>query len=187
MPSSPPLYTPRYKPGQVICGQGFTVIVTGWTLRQAIAKRLEPSDYAAIGQLYSPTRGISVLVRNLLCNPHVRHLIAIAATSEDHNAGGCACVRDFFERGVTPGQTETGRDCWRINSEINGFLDSEIPLEAIEQLRANVQCHFVTSSRDACDLAKDLAKLATTEAIATPWGIPLRPPHHRLHDRRHLG
>jgi thymidylate synthase len=172
MPSSPPLYTPRYKPGQVLCGHGVTAIVTGWTLRQAIAKRLDPADYAAIGQLYSPTRGISVLVRNLLCNPHVRHLIAIAATSEDHNAGGCACVRDFFERGVTPGQTETGRDCWRINSEINGFLDSEIPLEAIEQLRANVQCHFVTSSRDACDLAKDLAKLATTEAIATPWGIP---------------
>jgi len=169
-------YTPRYKPGQVICGQGVTAIVTGWTLRAAIAKQLDPSEYAAIGQLYSPTRGIGVLVRNLLCNPHVRHVIAIAATPEDRNAGSCQCLQDFFDRGVTAGVTEAGRPCWRIDSEITGFVDREIPIDAIEQLRHNVRCHFVTRARDACARARELAAadLASPQpAWSDPQEFPL--------------
>jgi len=64
-------YTVQHKPNQLIYGTGQTAVITGWTVKQAIAKRLQPSKYAVIGQLYSPTRGINLLVRNLLLNPHV--------------------------------------------------------------------------------------------------------------------
>ncbi|XTZ12860.1 MAG: thymidylate synthase, partial [cyanobacterium endosymbiont of Rhopalodia inflata] len=52
-------YVPHYQPNQLICGYGQTAIITGWTVRQSVAKRLNPEDYAVIGNLYSPTRGIS--------------------------------------------------------------------------------------------------------------------------------
>jgi hypothetical protein len=51
-------YTARHKPNQLIYGTGQTAVITGWTVKQAIAKHLQPSEYAVIGQLYSPTRGM---------------------------------------------------------------------------------------------------------------------------------
>lgn len=83
-----PPYVPHYKPNQVLRGEGRVVVVTGWTVRQSVAKQLEPGEYAAIGQLYSPTRGISLLLRNLLANPQVQDLVILSATKEDRNAGG---------------------------------------------------------------------------------------------------
>src|SRR4028118_1990730 len=91
-------YKPLHKPNQLIYGTGQTAIVTGWTVKQAIAKQLQPYEYAVIGQLHSPTRGISFLLRNLLANPHVRFLVVLNATREDRNAGGCECLLDFFRR-----------------------------------------------------------------------------------------
>jgi thymidylate synthase len=64
--ATPFQYKALYKPNQLIYGSGQTVVITGWTVKQAIAKHLETQDYAVIGQLYSPTRGINLLVRNLL-------------------------------------------------------------------------------------------------------------------------
>jgi thymidylate synthase len=53
-----------YKANQGFCGTAKTAIVTGWALKDAIKKKLEEYDYGAMGQLYSPTRGINFLVRN---------------------------------------------------------------------------------------------------------------------------
>jgi len=167
------LYQPRYKPGQILCGTGQTVIVTGWTLREAIARYLQPHEFAGIGQLYSPTRGISFLVRNLFCNPHVRSVITIDATQADRNAGGCQCLVDFFQHGVEPGQTDTGRDCWRIRSAIVGFIDPEIPAEAIAQLRQSVTVYPCTSLADAIAQAHHLAQQSSLPAWAEPQEFPL--------------
>ncbi|NET74107.1 MAG: thymidylate synthase, partial [Sphaerospermopsis sp. SIO1G2] len=45
-------YVAQHKPNQLIYGHGQTAVITGWTVKQAIAKHLQPSDYAVIGQLY---------------------------------------------------------------------------------------------------------------------------------------
>ncbi|NEO63401.1 MAG: thymidylate synthase, partial [Moorea sp. SIO4G2] len=76
-------YKPLHKPNQLIYGTGQTAVITGWTIKEAIAKKLNPSEFAVVGQLYSPTRGISLLIRNLLANPHVRYLVILNATKED--------------------------------------------------------------------------------------------------------
>jgi thymidylate synthase len=131
----PTPYRPLYKPNQVICGTGQTAIVTGWTVKQSVVKHLEPHEFAAIGQLYSPTRGISFLLRNLLVNPHVRYLVVLNATREDQNAGGCLCLMDFFRNGFHGGLSDTGRPCWVIQSEIAGYIDAEIPDHALTLLR----------------------------------------------------
>ncbi|OAB56524.1 thymidylate synthase [Phormidium willei BDU 130791] len=164
----PHLYQPHYKPNQLICGTGTTAIVSGWTVKEAIAKHLQPQDYAVIGQLYSPTRGISVLVRNLLLNPQVRHLIIVDATREDRNAGSGRCLADFFAQGVRPGQTESGRDCWVINSPIVGYLDAELSEAAIATLRESITCHRVEDVNSAHQLARTIAQ----QPPGQPWGVP---------------
>ena len=97
------MYQPKYKPNQVICGSGQVAVVTGWTPRQFVQKHIT-FDYAAIGNLYSATRGISFLIRNLLYNTQVRYLVILDATREDKNSGACQCLYDFFLNGVTLGK-----------------------------------------------------------------------------------
>ena len=127
-------YNPIYKPKQLICGTGQTAVITGWTVKQFVAKQLEPHEFAVVGQLYSPTRGISLLVRNLLVNPHVRFLVVVNATKEDRNAGGSECLLDFFRHGFEEGKSDTGRSCWVIRSPIPGYIDLEIAAEVLEKV-----------------------------------------------------
>lgn len=162
-------YTPHYKPNQLICGYGQTAVITGWTVKQSVAKQLNPEDYAVIGNLYSPTRGISPLIRNLLANPHVRFLVILQATKEDRNAGGCQCLLDFLANGFTKGTSDTGRDTWVINSEITGYIDSEITADALEALRQSLDYKEVKSISEVVNYVKEFAK----ETHKQPWGEPL--------------
>ncbi|MEY2913900.1 MAG: hypothetical protein RLZZ184_3209, partial [Cyanobacteriota bacterium] len=111
-------YTAKYKPNQLIYGSGQTALITGWTVKEAVYKHLNNNEYAVIGQLYSPTRGINLLIRNLLLNPHVRYLVILNATKEDKNAGGCQCLGDFFRHGVEESISDIGRKSWVIRSLI---------------------------------------------------------------------
>ncbi|MEA5535475.1 thymidylate synthase [Crocosphaera sp. XPORK-15E] len=162
-------YTPHYKPNQLICGYGQTAIITGWTVKQSVAKHLNPEDYAVIGNLYSPTRGISPLIRNLLANPHVRFLVILQATKEDKNAGGCQCLLDFLQQGFTQGKSDTGRDTWVINSDITGYIDIEINVDALETLRQSLDYKEAKSIREAVEYIKEFANQNNKQ----PWGSPL--------------
>jgi thymidylate synthase len=151
-------YQPHYKPNQLICGHGQTAIITGWTVKQSLAKHLNPHEYAVIGNLYSPTRGISPLLRNLIANPHVRYLVILNATKEDKNSGSGQCLLDFFTQGFHLGKSDTGRDCWIINSSITGYIDREIDQEILENLRQSLQYQEVKSISEAIKFVKDYAK-----------------------------
>ena len=109
-------YKPLYKPNQLIIGTGQVAVVTGWTVKNTVANKLQPTEYAVIGQLYSSTRGISFLLRNLLANPHVRSLVILNATKEDQNSGACECLLDFFRHGFNRGKSDAGKDCWLVSS-----------------------------------------------------------------------
>lgn len=171
-PVTPFKYKPLHKPNQLIYGSGQTAVVTGWTVKASVAKHLQPHEYAVIGQLYSPTRGISLLIRNLLANPHVLFLVTLNATKEDRNAGGCECLLDFFRNGFIEGFSDTGRRCWVINSKVQGFIDIEIEQSALEQLRQCVECQEVHSISEAVSLVKSYALREASE----PWGKSLEFP-----------
>jgi len=162
-------YNPLYKPNQLIYGSGQTAVVTGWTVKNAIAKKLQPSEFAVIGQLYSPTRGITLLIRNLLANPHVRFLVALNATKEDQNAGGCECLLDFFRHGFAEGISDTGRRCWVICSPISGYIDLEIDSSALQQLRQSIEWQEAHSIAQTVEYVKDYA----LQNPVAPWGSPL--------------
>lgn len=165
-------YEPLHKPNQLIYGTGQTAVVAGWTVKQAIAKQLQPHEYAAIGQLYSAKRGISLLIRNLLVNPYVCFLVALNATKEDRNAGGCECLLDFFRNGFGEGCSETGRRCWVIRSSIPGYIDIEIDAGALEQLRQSVEWQEAHSIAEAVSLVKSYA----LREPCCAWGSPLEFP-----------
>lgn len=165
-------YKALYKPNQLIYGLGQTAIITGWTVKQAIAKHLQPQDYAVIGQLYSPTRGINLLIRNLLFNPHVRFLVVLNATREDRNAGAGTCLLDFFRHGFEEGFTDSGQRCWLIRSSVTGYIDIEIAPSALEKLRDSFEFQEAKSIAEACTLAKYFAD----REIVEPWGSPLEYP-----------
>ncbi|MEA5510805.1 thymidylate synthase [Crocosphaera sp. UHCC 0190] len=162
-------YTPHYKPNQLICGYGQTAIITGWTVKQSVAKHLNPEDYAVIGNLYSPTRGISPLIRNLLANPHVRFLVILQATKEDKNAGGCQCLLDFLQQGFSQGKSDTGRDTWVINSDITGYIDIEISADALETLRQSLEYKEAKLISEAVNYIKEFSHQTNKQ----PWGSPL--------------
>jgi len=165
-------YKPLHKPNQLIYGIGQTAVITGWTVKQAIAKHLEPSEFAVIGNLYSPTRGVNFLVRNLLFNPHVRFLVILNATKEDQNAGASECLLDFFRNGFQSGQSDTGRSCWVINSSIPGYIDKEIDADVLEQLRTLVEYREAKSIESAVTQVK----LYATFGMMEQWGSPLEFP-----------
>jgi thymidylate synthase len=162
-------YTAQHKPNQLIYGSGQVAVITGWTVKQAIAKHLQPSEYAVIGQLYSPTRGINLLVRNLLLNPHVRYVVILNATKEDKNAGAGECLRDFFHHGVEESISDTGRKSWVIRSHIPGYIDIDIDISAIDKLRHALKVEVATSIAEAVEKIKAFAQIEAVE----PWGIPL--------------
>lgn len=163
------LYKPLYKPNQLICGTGHSAIVTGWTVKQTLAKQLQPHEYAVIGQLYSPTRGISFLLRNLLVNPHVRFLVILNATREDRNAGGVECLLDFFRYGFEAGRSDTGKQCWVIRSSVIGYIDFEIEAEALEKLRYSIEWQEAKTIAEAISQIRSYAEQSPVES----WGSPL--------------
>jgi thymidylate synthase len=165
-------YQALHKPNQLIYGNGQTAVITGWTVKQAIAKHLHSSEYAVIGQLYSPTRGINLLIRNLLYNPHVRFLVVLNATKEDKNAGAGDCLLDFFRNGFEEGVSDTGLRCWVIRSAIPGYIDLEVEKSALEQLRESVKYWEAKSIAEAVNQVKSYAQSEAPQA----WGFPLEFP-----------
>ena len=165
-------YTAQHKPNQLIYGSGQTAVITGWMVKQAVAKHLQSNEYAVIGQLYSPTRGINLLIRNLLLNPHVRYLVILNATKEDKNAGACQCLSDFFRHGVAESISDAGRKSWVICSPIPGYIDIDIDINALEKLRHSVEIQDATSIADAVE---KIQYYAQKETVA-PWGIPIEFP-----------
>ncbi|MBG1260577.1 thymidylate synthase [Nostoc commune] len=165
-------YTALHKPNQLIYGNGQTAVITGWTVKQAIAKHLQPEDYAVIGQLYSPTRGINLLIRNLLLNPHVRYLVVLNATKEDKNAGAGECLLDFFRNGVEESLSDTGRRAWVIRSAIPGYIDIEIDINTLDKLRHSVEYKEVRSIAEA---VRQVLSYGGLEPLY-PWGTPVEFP-----------
>jgi thymidylate synthase len=158
-----------------LVGSGQTTVVTGWTVKQAIAKHLHSYEYAVIGQSYSPTRGINLLIRNLLANPHVRFLVVLNATKEDKNAGASQCLLDFFEQGFQEGRSDTGKPSWIICSRIPGYIDLEVDRAALEQLRQSLIVKEVQSISEAVIETRNFASVTQQ-----PWGSPRAFPMPRV-------
>jgi thymidylate synthase len=100
-------------------------VVTLWTERDVIKDSLDKKDYAAIGNLYSPA-GINHMMRNVLANPSIRHLIMWGADM----SGSGSSLRNFMEKGIDSD--------YKI-VDAPGQIETEIPRDAVEDFRKNVK------------------------------------------------
>jgi tetrahydromethanopterin S-methyltransferase subunit A len=93
---------PIYEPKEVILGNPKSPIAisTLWTERQRLEKILEPSEFSAIGQTFSP-RGVSLMFRDLLANPNIRSLVVYGR--DGTNTGDY--IKTFFEVGFNEDYT----------------------------------------------------------------------------------
>lgn len=155
------------KPNQLTYGTGQIAIVTGWTPTKVIAKLLQPEQYAVIGQLYSASRGIDFLVRNLLANPHVHAIAILEATKEDVNSGSVKCLSNFFNFSFEKGISDAGRECWVVRGDIKGYIDADIPESALRSLQKNV------ANFPLCTTKEQLVEFVTNyQTSKRPWGEP---------------
>lgn len=127
----------KYKSSQLVYGnpESSVGIVTLWTRADEVAKKLDPASYCVIGQFFSAERGLDLLVRNLLANPAIANIVI---TGVDYSKSGIV-LRDFFERGFHRGKAEvTDKECWRVDSAFPGYIELDIPEEALQALRESV-------------------------------------------------
>lgn len=107
-------------------------IVTLWSKPKELAQKIDSNKYCVLGPLYSAERGLDLLIRNLLANPQITVLLL---TGVDFSKSG-VILKDFFEKGFVKGKTDTTeKPCWRINSQCEGYIDLDIPEEALNLIR----------------------------------------------------
>ncbi len=132
-------YNPKYKKNQLIYGNGkYVVGVTGWSDRKYISTKLDPTSYAALGQLYSPHNGLSFLVRNLLYNPQIHTVVTLNCTLQDKKSGSLQALKDFFLNGVNLNAIHPTQ-LWVVDSKIESFIDKEIPYDSLLLLMKRIR------------------------------------------------
>ncbi len=136
------MFEPIYKKSRLVIGNPESPIgiVSLWTKNKKLAERLDPSKYAVIGQMFSAERGLDIMVRNLLANPSIR---ALVITGSDMSRSG-TILRDFFRNGFERGKKEvTGKECWRVKSDYPGYIEMDIPEEALNELRETISINLI--------------------------------------------
>ena len=136
------MFEPIYKASRLVIGnpESSIGIVSLWTKNKKLAEKLDPSKYAVIGQLFSAERGLDLFVRNMLANPGITNILV---TGTDFSKSGIV-LRDFFEKGFESGRTElTGREVWKVRSPHPGYIERDIPEEALNELRETTHVQFV--------------------------------------------
>ena len=131
------LFQALYKGSRLIYGNpdSNVGIVTLWSKPKELAQKIDNSKFCAMGPLYSAERGLDLLIRNLLANPQISVLLL---TGVDFSKSGIV-LRDFFEKGFFLGKTDTTEKlCWRIDSQFEGYIDLDIPEEALKLIRESV-------------------------------------------------
>ncbi len=132
-------------------------ICTLWSKKEFFAEKLPGSQYCAIGNLYT-SDGISYLLKNILANPVINHLIVCGA---DFFKSGEALI-NFFKNGIDENRQIIGS---------NAYLHSNIPLEAVKMIRENI--NVIDLREKEGDLSQTLKDISfEIEPFSSPLLLP---------------
>lgn len=151
---------------QVVVGNPSSsiAVVTLWTKKEVVLEHLSPGVYAIVGQLYSRDEGVNGILRNLLANKNIRHIIL---TGVDLNSSGNV-LSAFFQNGVT-------EEYFIIGAQ-DICIDKEIPLSSLALLRTKVQLHDHRSLKDFSQLPLLLQQLPVLFSYGEPEYFPTTKP-----------
>ncbi len=160
---------PIYKKELLITGDidSSVAICTLWTQRRLIASAITSDMFSVVGNLYSSTRGLDFLIRNLLANPKIYYLVVCGTDGSGSGQG----LIDFFNNGIQKEKNEQGKEYWMIKGITKGEIDIEIPEEALVKLRENVK---VFDLRNISNPEKiiDFVRQNNLQAKLSPWAEP---------------
>ena len=122
-------------------------ICTLWTQRDVVQKLLENIPYNTIGNLYS-AQGINALIRNTMANPNLR---TIVIWGSEMSLSGHSFLQ-FMKKGID-------KDRKIISGR--GEIEREIPDEAIELFRKNIQVVDMRGKSGA-EFVKEVKNLGQT-------------------------
>ena len=128
---------PTYKDKMLIVGnkKSQVAVCTLWTKKEVAGQMLDLEKIAVIGNLYSPKKGVSFLIRNILANPNIKHLVVCGL---DNSKSGQVLI-DFANNGFREIRDEQNNLMyWQIISDIENRIDAEIEKEALEIFRKSV-------------------------------------------------
>ncbi|MBU0649863.1 hypothetical protein KJ605_02415 [Patescibacteria group bacterium] len=119
-------------------------VATLWQPKENVAEALPKSAYSVCGQLYTK-RGINPLIRNILANPRIRHLVICGP---DRQGSGAALLK-FFSHGVKGG---------RVVGDQEALIDPELPAAALALVRQSIFVHNMTNQPldKVCDFVQKL-------------------------------
>jgi thymidylate synthase len=109
-----------------------------WTMRDSVLPHLNKDNLALASNFYTPA-GLEGMVRNLLANPHIRHIILLG--EEYASKDGCDtkteltsanAIRAFFEKGINKDRKVPG-------FETAVHFDNKIPTSHINKVRECVE------------------------------------------------
>ncbi len=131
-------------------------VCTLWTKKELVAEKLDLDKVAVIGNLYSPKKGISFLIRNILANPIIRYLIVCGL---DNSGSGQALI-DLFNNGFEKINGEKGDiKHWRIKSTVENRLDKEISEAALKFFCKGVKILDFRKIKDFGKIKEAIGKL----------------------------
>jgi thymidylate synthase len=138
---------PIYKDKMLILGnpKSQVSVCALWTKKELVAEKLNMDKIAVIGNLYSPQKGISFLIRNILANPNIRNLIICGL---DNSGSGQALV-DFQKYGFEKRENKnTGLLYWSAKSKIENRIDFEISQDGLDLFRQKVKIIDARNEKD---------------------------------------
>lgn len=132
------------------------------TPREPLARAFAPHDYGVIGNLYS-REGVNLLLRNVLANPRIRHLLLCGVDL----SGTGAVLRKLIADGVDADHQLVGTTL---------RIDDLIPLDAIEAFRAGIVLHDFRGERDPLRIRQVIEHLPSLPPFAQPRVFPREEP-----------
>jgi len=129
-------------------------LCTLWTKKDIVLENISPENYLVAGQCYNKETGISLIIRNALANKKLSKIVLCGA---DLNHAGDALIA----------LKKNGLENYKIKGD-GATLESEIPVEAIERFRNNVEIIDKRSEKDYNAL-NDFLKTIPKQAA---WGEP---------------
>ena len=137
-----------------------------WTMRDAIIPKLKKKNLAIATNFYTPA-GLTGMIRNILANPYIRHIILLGeeyssksegdkaksqTSSESHSELTSAnAVRAFFEKGINAERKIPG-------FENSVYFDKNIPTELINKVKEKVELIDLNKKMPDASLAEKIAK-----------------------------
>lgn len=146
------------------------LLISGWSNTKLIIKTLEDlkvdQEIHTVSNLFSPVRGIDLLLRNLLANPSYYKLLVLDLTKEDKSSGSVLCLKDFFDNGFI-----VSEDTYSISSRVEGFISSDLPTNLLNKIRKDVvieYCQLVDNIPNCINRLKQVNKKITREPVRIP-------------------